>query len=96
MEITKLIYCALGETSVDDTPHSARLQAEDTHSISSNHTPDDRRSIGSQDGSIESPAPPHGTASGFTHILQKDAFLVFRSLCKLSMKHLTDIPNDLK
>ena len=26
----------------------------------------------------------------FTHILQKDAFLVFRALCKLSMKPLPD------
>ena len=30
-------------------------------------------------------APPK-----FTHILQKDAFLVFRSLCKLSMKPLPE------
>lgn len=26
----------------------------------------------------------------FTHILQKDAFLVFRALCKLSMKPLPE------
>lgn len=26
----------------------------------------------------------------FTHVLQKDAFLVFRALCKLSMKPLPD------
>ncbi|XP_052264736.1 brefeldin A-inhibited guanine nucleotide-exchange protein 1-like isoform X3 [Dreissena polymorpha] len=32
----------------------------------------------------------------FSHILQKDAFLVFRSLCKLSMKPLTDGPPDPK
>lgn len=30
------------------------------------------------------------TTAKFTHILQKDAFLVFRSLCKLSMKPLPD------
>ncbi|XP_053393840.1 brefeldin A-inhibited guanine nucleotide-exchange protein 1-like isoform X3 [Mercenaria mercenaria] len=30
----------------------------------------------------------------FSHILQKDAFLVFRSLCKLSMKPLADGPPD--
>lgn len=30
----------------------------------------------------------------FVHILQKDAFLVFRSLCKLSMKPLPDGPPD--
>ncbi|XP_022089529.1 brefeldin A-inhibited guanine nucleotide-exchange protein 1-like isoform X3 [Acanthaster planci] len=32
----------------------------------------------------------------FSHILQKDAFLVFRSLCKLSMKPLPDGPADPK
>jgi hypothetical protein len=32
----------------------------------------------------------------FVHILQKDAFLVFRSLCKLSMKPLPDGPPDPK
>lgn len=30
----------------------------------------------------------------FPHILQKDAFLVFRSLCKLSMKPLGEGPPD--
>ena len=32
----------------------------------------------------------------FAHIRQKDAFLVFRSLCKLSMKPLSDGPPDPK
>ncbi len=32
----------------------------------------------------------------FAHILQKDAFLVFRSLCKLSMKPLSEGPPDPK
>ncbi|XP_070554844.1 brefeldin A-inhibited guanine nucleotide-exchange protein 1-like isoform X2 [Ptychodera flava] len=35
-------------------------------------------------------------AAPFSHILQKDAFLVFRSLCKLSMKPLPDGPADPK
>ena len=34
--------------------------------------------------------------NAFAHILQKDAFLVFRSLCKLSMKPLPDGPPDPK
>ena len=35
--------------------------------------------------------------ASFTHVLQMDAFLVFRSLCKLSMKPLnTDGPPDPK
>ena len=32
-----------------------------------------------------------GKGAQFTHILQKDAFLVFRSLCKLSMKGVPDV-----
>ncbi|GCB73078.1 hypothetical protein scyTo_0006610, partial [Scyliorhinus torazame] len=40
---------------------------------------------------------PGGCSSAkFSHILQKDAFLVFRSLCKLSMKPLSDGPPDPK
>ena len=37
-----------------------------------------------------------GSGGAFSHILQKDAFLVFRSLCKLSMKPLADGPPDPK
>ena len=46
--------------------------------------------------------PSEGTNDGkpvlvrFSHITQKDAFLVFRSLCKLSMKPLAEGPLDPK
>uniref|UniRef100_A0AAR2IUW2 SEC7 domain-containing protein n=1 Tax=Pygocentrus nattereri TaxID=42514 RepID=A0AAR2IUW2_PYGNA len=51
---------------------------------------DDRASVSSTDiMNIQ-------TAARFSHILQKDAFLVFRSLCKLSMKPLADGPPDPK
>ena len=36
------------------------------------------------------------SAVKFSHVSQKDAFLVFRSLCKLSMKPLSDAPLDPK
>uniref|UniRef100_A0A8C9W5R1 ARF guanine nucleotide exchange factor 2 n=1 Tax=Scleropages formosus TaxID=113540 RepID=A0A8C9W5R1_SCLFO len=36
------------------------------------------------------------TITRFSHILQKDAFLVFRTLCKLSMRPLADGPPDPK
>uniref|UniRef100_S4RFY5 ARF guanine nucleotide exchange factor 1 n=1 Tax=Petromyzon marinus TaxID=7757 RepID=S4RFY5_PETMA len=39
-------------------------------------------------------APGQPPVVKFSHILQKDAFLVFRSLCKLSMKPLSDGPPD--
>nr|XP_023856242.1 brefeldin A-inhibited guanine nucleotide-exchange protein 1 [Salvelinus alpinus] len=58
--------------------------------------PDDRLSVSSSDtqesGATTGPVP----GAKFSHILQKDAFLVFRSLCKLSMKPLSDGPPDPK
>ncbi|ELK35371.1 Brefeldin A-inhibited guanine nucleotide-exchange protein 1 [Myotis davidii] len=58
--------------------------------------PDDRLSVSSNDtqesGNSSGPSP----GAKFSHILQKDAFLVFRSLCKLSMKPLSDGPPDPK
>uniref|UniRef100_A0A8C5PJT0 ARF guanine nucleotide exchange factor 1 n=1 Tax=Leptobrachium leishanense TaxID=445787 RepID=A0A8C5PJT0_9ANUR len=67
--------------------------------ISSAYTPslpDDRLSVSSNDTQEMGNAigPPPGAK--FSHILQKDAFLVFRSLCKLSMKPLSDGPPDPK
>uniref|UniRef100_A0A671MP37 Brefeldin A-inhibited guanine nucleotide-exchange protein 1-like n=1 Tax=Sinocyclocheilus anshuiensis TaxID=1608454 RepID=A0A671MP37_9TELE len=58
--------------------------------------PDDRLSISSNDTqeSVATTGPAPGAK--FSHILQKDAFLVFRSLCKLSMKPLSDGPPDPK
>uniref|UniRef100_A0A4W4GET8 SEC7 domain-containing protein n=1 Tax=Electrophorus electricus TaxID=8005 RepID=A0A4W4GET8_ELEEL len=54
--------------------------------------PDDRLSVSSSDTQVTGTAP----IAKFSHILQKDAFLVFRSLCKLSMKPLSDGPPDPK
>ncbi|KAK2501961.1 hypothetical protein MC885_012505 [Smutsia gigantea] len=56
---------------------------------------DDRQSLSSADN-LESDAQGHQVAAKFSHILQKDAFLVFRSLCKLSMKPLGEGPPDPK
>ncbi|CAB1317567.1 unnamed protein product [Coregonus sp. 'balchen'] len=60
--------------------------------ISTGFTPsltDDRIS---ESGATSSSSP----VAKFSHILQKDAFLVLRSLCKLSMKPLSDGPPDPK
>lgn len=56
---------------------------------------DDRQSLSSADN-LEPDAQGHPVAARFSHILQKDAFLVFRSLCKLSMKPLGEGPPDPK
>ncbi|XP_048255616.1 brefeldin A-inhibited guanine nucleotide-exchange protein 1-like isoform X2 [Haliotis rufescens] len=48
------------------------------------------------DDSIEAGDGVEQMQGAFSHILQKDAFLVFRSLCKLSMKPLGEGPPDPK
>ncbi|MGH0145720.1 UNVERIFIED_CONTAM: hypothetical protein FKN15_024671 [Acipenser sinensis] len=74
----------------DSAPSAGRTEA-----IQANGILDDRASVLSTD--ILDPDAVHGpTAARFSHILQKDAFLVFRSLCKLSMKPLSDGPPDPK
>ncbi|KAI4886422.1 hypothetical protein NFI96_015350 [Prochilodus magdalenae] len=57
---------------------------------------DDRASVSSTDIMDAEAMQNLQTAARFSHILQKDAFLVFRSLCKLSMKPLADGPPDPK
>ena len=79
------------------------LQPPLTPTETSSHMSDD---IG--DAHSESGTEAEGSASStslnsqgggtvkFSHVTQKDAFLVFRSLCKLSMKPLSDAPVDPK
>ncbi|XP_071835614.1 brefeldin A-inhibited guanine nucleotide-exchange protein 1-like isoform X2 [Apostichopus japonicus] len=67
------------------------LEVEDTQSaetLSNATTPDTP-----QDG-VEGGEEMSEGGEPFSHVLQKDAFLVFRSLCKLSMKPLPDGPPD--
>ncbi|XP_064626500.1 brefeldin A-inhibited guanine nucleotide-exchange protein 1-like [Lineus longissimus] len=49
--------------------------------------------LASEDGGEGGEMSPDSIGA-FSHILQKDAFLVFRSLCKLSMKPLSEGPPD--
>uniref|UniRef100_A0A8C5HP85 SEC7 domain-containing protein n=1 Tax=Gouania willdenowi TaxID=441366 RepID=A0A8C5HP85_GOUWI len=58
--------------------------------------PEDRLSVSSTDTQESGATPGQPPSAKFSHILQKDAFLVFRSLCKLSMKPLSDGPPDPK
>ncbi|KAJ7332013.1 hypothetical protein JRQ81_014193 [Phrynocephalus forsythii] len=66
-----------------------------SESMQTNGIPDDRQSVSSTDN-LETDVPGPQATAKFSHILQKDAFLVFRSLCKLSMKPLGDGPPDPK
>ncbi|KAL6120135.1 arfgef2 [Pungitius sinensis] len=73
------------------TPPKVRTDGQQMNGIL-----EDRSSVSSTDlMDAEALQGPHG-ATRFSHILQKDAFLVFRSLCKLSMKPLAEGPPDPK
>uniref|UniRef100_A0A8C3WUE9 ARF guanine nucleotide exchange factor 1 n=1 Tax=Catagonus wagneri TaxID=51154 RepID=A0A8C3WUE9_9CETA len=101
-ERTTINASADGNTgTIEDGSDSENIQANGIPGtpISVAYTPslpDDRLSVSSNDtqesGNSSGPSP----GAKFSHILQKDAFLVFRSLCKLSMKPLSDGPPDPK
>uniref|UniRef100_A0A7N8XUL7 ADP-ribosylation factor guanine nucleotide-exchange factor 2 (brefeldin A-inhibited) n=1 Tax=Mastacembelus armatus TaxID=205130 RepID=A0A7N8XUL7_9TELE len=92
-----------------DCPSRTRPQilevAGRAHHGVTGHQPQSPRAPHPQQPVLQTSQPPaltphhhpltHNTAR-FSHILQKDAFLVFRSLCKLSMKPLADGPPDPK
>ncbi|XP_070194848.1 brefeldin A-inhibited guanine nucleotide-exchange protein 1-like isoform X2 [Littorina saxatilis] len=74
-------------------PTSLPIQQFSTPSPVTPVTPgDDQKASLTTSDSMEGEA----MQGAFSHILQKDAFLVFRSLCKLSMKPLGDGPPDPK
>uniref|UniRef100_H0ZF05 ARF guanine nucleotide exchange factor 2 n=1 Tax=Taeniopygia guttata TaxID=59729 RepID=H0ZF05_TAEGU len=71
------------------------LSGSSNENVQTNGVPDDGQSVSSTDN-LESDVSGHQAAARFSHVLQKDAFLVFRSLCKLSMKPLGEGPPDPK
>ncbi|OXB61024.1 hypothetical protein ASZ78_015021 [Callipepla squamata] len=71
------------------------LSGSSSENVQTNGIPDDGQSVSSTDN-LEADVSGHQAAAKFSHVLQKDAFLVFRSLCKLSMKPLGDGPPDPK
>uniref|UniRef100_A0A8C7T0U7 ARF guanine nucleotide exchange factor 1 n=1 Tax=Oncorhynchus mykiss TaxID=8022 RepID=A0A8C7T0U7_ONCMY len=106
MEPAEVITKVTEVTEVAEDEGALGSDSENVHAngipgtpISASFTPslpDDRLSVCSNDtqesGATTGPVP----GAKFSHILQKDAFLVFRSLCKLSMKPLSDGPPDPK
>ncbi|KAJ3611380.1 hypothetical protein NHX12_021396, partial [Muraenolepis orangiensis] len=94
------------QSSLEDESALGSSDSEHVHAngipgtpISASFTPslpDDRLSVSSTDTQESGVTPGQPPGAKFSHILQKDAFLVFRSLCKLSMKPLTDGPPDPK
>uniref|UniRef100_A0A8C3NF06 Uncharacterized protein n=1 Tax=Geospiza parvula TaxID=87175 RepID=A0A8C3NF06_GEOPR len=71
------------------------LCGSSNENVQTNGIPDDGQSVSSTDN-LETDVSGYQAAARFSHVLQKDAFLVFRSLCKLSMKPLGEGPPDPK
>ncbi|XP_023650940.1 brefeldin A-inhibited guanine nucleotide-exchange protein 2 isoform X2 [Paramormyrops kingsleyae] len=61
-----------------------------------NGVSEDHTHVSSSDILDVEAVPGVPTVIRFSHVLQKDAFLVFRTLCKLSMRPLADGPPDPK
>ncbi|XP_072852976.2 brefeldin A-inhibited guanine nucleotide-exchange protein 2 isoform X2 [Pogona vitticeps] len=99
---TPPVFGSLGEEMKKQAvPESGRILSAvpdspgGSENMQANGIPDDRQSVSSTDN-LETDVPGPQATAKFSHILQKDAFLVFRSLCKLSMKPLGDGPPDPK
>ncbi|KAL1006479.1 hypothetical protein UPYG_G00072890 [Umbra pygmaea] len=94
--VTEVLEDEGGLGSDNDNVHANGIPGTPISASFTPSLPDDRLSVSSNDtqeaGATTGPAP----GPKFSHILQKDAFLVFRSLCKLSMKPLSDGPADPK
>uniref|UniRef100_A0A8C9W9Y4 ARF guanine nucleotide exchange factor 2 n=1 Tax=Scleropages formosus TaxID=113540 RepID=A0A8C9W9Y4_SCLFO len=80
------IECEQSELELGPSPGGT--EAQQMNGLVEDHT-----SVSSTDILVTQGAP---TITRFSHILQKDAFLVFRTLCKLSMRPLADGPPDPK
>ncbi|KAL4655414.1 brefeldin A-inhibited guanine nucleotide-exchange protein 2-like isoform X1 [Arapaima gigas] len=72
-------------------PSSGGTEAQQMNGLVEDHT-----SVSSTDILDAEAVQGAPTITRFSHVLQKDAFLVFRTLCKLSMRPLADGPLDPK
>ena len=84
-------------SSEDNNANEGEIDSKSIGSIS-NHTSNDNSipRVPSQESMEVTSENDNIVTAKFTHILQKDAFLVFRALCKLSMKPLPDGQPDPK
>lgn len=67
-------------------PSNASVSSSTLPRVPSQDSVDTVGTAGGVGGDLET----SGTANSFSHVLQKDAYLVFRSLCRLAMKPLPD------
>ncbi|XP_071174022.1 brefeldin A-inhibited guanine nucleotide-exchange protein 1-like isoform X5 [Mytilus edulis] len=83
-----------GETTSKASSQQGEVTSQSSHSRSGSGYALNK--LDDEPEGLENAESPDMAQGVFSHILQKDAFLVFRSLCKLSMKPLADGPPDPK
>lgn len=84
------------QVPVDAQPKSDTAIPDDVSETHEEGLETARSSVSEAQSDIPSEGTNEGKPQRFSHITQKDAFLVFRSLCKLSMKPLAEGPLDPK
>lgn len=85
------------KTLNSDIPEEPIMQVEELKKVSSVSSISNDDSVAPSHDSIEISSENENIVTAkFTHVLQKDAFLVFRALCKLSMKPLPEGQPDPK
>ncbi|XP_059351895.1 brefeldin A-inhibited guanine nucleotide-exchange protein 2-like isoform X2 [Daphnia carinata] len=75
-----------GQSNGGPTPSIVSVSSSSLPRVPSQDSVDTIGGTSSSGGDLE----PIGTSNSFSHVLQKDAYLVFRSLCRLAMKPLPD------
>uniref|UniRef100_A0A674F2P5 SEC7 domain-containing protein n=1 Tax=Salmo trutta TaxID=8032 RepID=A0A674F2P5_SALTR len=91
------VFCSEGGLGSDtENVHANGIPGTPIYTGFTPSLTDDRLSVSSNDTQESGATSGSSPVAKFSHILQKDAFLVFRSLCKLSMKPLSDGPPDPK
>lgn len=75
-----------GQSTGGTAPSNVSVSSSSLPRVPSQDSVDTIGGTSSSGGDLE----PIGTSNSFSHVLQKDAYLVFRSLCRLAMKPLPD------
>ncbi|KAJ8930982.1 hypothetical protein NQ314_016152 [Rhamnusium bicolor] len=94
-EVTKQVVSEIIDSLLDNV--MTEVENKQTDIQTPNSVEHETQSISSSITSMDTQSENDSAVTAkFTHILQKDAFLVFRALCKLSMKPLPDGTPDPK
>lgn len=91
-------YCIYGSPGcyISDASYICVQEVETASQLSDGSNLDDLPDTSGSTYQMQGATLSSGGAIKFSHVLQKDAFLVFRSLCKLSMMPVADSHTDPK